>query len=259
MFMEKWFTIEEIDSQTFAISEYGHWEKGHSYLFIGQERAALIDSGTGIGDISRVVSSLTRLPVIVITTHCHWDHIGGHGHFQKIAIHSDDRDWLENGLPIPLEMIRHHLLLLPFTLDPPEEFSVETYFPYTGKPTFVLNDLDQFNLGKRVLHILHTPGHSPGHICIYEEDSGYLVTGDLLYEGTLYANYPSTDPVKFYQSIERLTTLPKVTKLLPGHNNLDIPITHLADTQKAFQQIKSRNQLKHGTGLHTFGSISILL
>lgn len=257
--MEKWFTIKEIDSQTFAISEYGHWEKVHSYLFIGQESAALIDSGTGIGDISRVVSSLTHLPLIVMTTHCHWDHIGGHGHFQKIAIHADDRDWLENGLPIPIEMIRHHLVKEPFILDAPEEFSAETYVPYTGKPTFVLNDLDQFNLGQRVLHILHTPGHSPGHICIYEEDSGYLVTGDLLYEGTLYANYPSTDPVKFDQSIERLTTLPRVTKLLPGHNNLNIPITHLTDTQKAFQQIKSRNQLKHGTGLHTFGSISILL
>lgn len=257
--MQKWFTIQEIDRQTFALSEYGHWEKVHSYLFIGQQRAALIDTGTGIGDIRRIVSFLTHLPIIVITTHCHWDHIGGHGDFQQIAIHVDDLDWLENGLPIPLEMIRQNLVKELFTLEPPETFSVETYFPYTGKPTFILNDLDQFDLGGRILHILHTPGHSPGHICIYEEESGYLVTADLLYEGTLYAHYPSTDPVKFHQSIERLASLPSITKLLPGHNKRHIPITHLTDTQMAFQEIKSRNQLKHGTGLHTFGPISILL
>ncbi|NLC43925.1 MAG: MBL fold metallo-hydrolase, partial [Clostridiales bacterium] len=42
---DNWFTVEEIDSMTYAISEYGHWEKVHSYLVVGDKYAALIDTG----------------------------------------------------------------------------------------------------------------------------------------------------------------------------------------------------------------------
>ncbi len=59
-----WFTVENIDNATFAISEYGHWTQVHSYLFIGKERAALIDTGLGITNIKEVVQQLTQLPVL---------------------------------------------------------------------------------------------------------------------------------------------------------------------------------------------------
>ena len=64
--MDDWFTVEEIDSQTFAISEYKQWEETHCYLLCGNERAVLIDSGLGISNIKRVVSGLTKLPVMVV-------------------------------------------------------------------------------------------------------------------------------------------------------------------------------------------------
>ena len=77
--MSGWFTVDQIDSATFAVSEWGHWEEVHAYLVVGSERAALIDTGTGIDSIKQVVDQLTRLPVVVLTTHAHWDHTGGHG------------------------------------------------------------------------------------------------------------------------------------------------------------------------------------
>lgn len=77
--MNEWFTVERIDAQTFAISEYQHWEETHCYLLCGQDRSALIDTGLGVSNIQCVVDRLTTLPVTVLTTHVHWDHIGGHG------------------------------------------------------------------------------------------------------------------------------------------------------------------------------------
>ena len=78
------FSVEKIDSDTFAISEYKHWEETHCYLLCGTEKAVFIDTGLGVGNIREIVDSLTSLPVTVMTTHVHWDHIGGHRYFEKI-------------------------------------------------------------------------------------------------------------------------------------------------------------------------------
>ena len=56
--MNGWFTIEEIDTQTFAISEYQHYEETHCYLLCGQNKAALIDTGLGVSNIKCVVNHL---------------------------------------------------------------------------------------------------------------------------------------------------------------------------------------------------------
>lgn len=64
--MNNWFTVEQVDFQTFAISEYKHWEETHCYLLFGQKRAILIDTGLGVSNIKNVVDSLTKLPVEVL-------------------------------------------------------------------------------------------------------------------------------------------------------------------------------------------------
>ena len=259
--IDPWFTVEKVDKETFVISEYGHWTKVHSYLCIGNKKAALVDSGLGIGNIKSVVDKLTKLPIIVITTHCHWDHIGGHSHFKNIAIHEAEKEIMEKGIPLPLEFIRtQHVLRHPFIKNPPTYFDIEKYEPFTGKPTLILNDLDVINLGNRELTIIHTPGHSPGHICIYERKTGYLFTGDLLYKGDLLADFPTSNPTEFEKSLTRLIELPyRFLKILPGHNDLDIPISYLVKTQKAFKELKKAGKLNHGTGTHTFPHINIKL
>ena len=127
--MGDWFTVEKIDTQTFAISEYQHYEETHCYLLCGQNEAALIDTGLGVSNIKRIVDSLTALPVTVLTTHVHWDHIGGHRFFDRIAVHETEKDWITGYFPLPLKVVkeisvskaanacgwrdRHHLSLSP--------------------------------------------------------------------------------------------------------------------------------------------------
>ena len=65
--MDSWFTVEQIDQDTFVISEYRHWEETHCYLLCGTKKAILIDTGLGVSNIREVIDGLTKLPVTVIT------------------------------------------------------------------------------------------------------------------------------------------------------------------------------------------------
>jgi glyoxylase-like metal-dependent hydrolase (beta-lactamase superfamily II) len=255
----EWFTVERIDEATFALTEDGHWEHVHCYLFVGSERAALVDTGLGIADIHMVVRTLVELPIVVLTTHVHWDHIGGHGLFGERLVHRLDADWLRDGIPQRLESQRASLMLHGFKKAAPPGFCVERWKSHRGEPTGLLEDGDVIELGARRLSVIHTPGHSPGHVAFHEPDREYLVTGDVLYRGTLDAFYESTDPVAFARSIDRLCELDRVGTILPGHNEFSLARDDLSRAQAAFHAIERKGALHHGSGLHEFGSISIHL
>lgn len=203
--MDNWFEVEKIDTDTYAISEYKHWEEAHSYLLCGTNNAILIDSGLGIANIKKVIDSLTKLPIMVITTHVHWDHIGGHKYFDKIAVHEAEKEWLSAKFPLPLQVVKSNLTCKP--CDFPEDFNLNDYKIYQGDPQKIFRDSDCLNLGNRILKVIHTPGHSPGHCCFYEQERKYLYSGDLIYCGCLDAFYPTTDPKLFRQSIIKSATI----------------------------------------------------
>ncbi|MHB1577274.1 MAG: MBL fold metallo-hydrolase [Candidatus Dormibacteria bacterium] len=254
-----WFTVELVSPQTFALSEYGHWEETHSYLFVGSERAALVDTGLGVGNIRAEVEKLTEVPVIVCTTHCHWDHIGGHSLFDQIAVHRLDADWMENGIPVPVEAHREELMREPFGKQPPAQFTPARWARFQGRPTIVLEDRDVIDLGNRRLTALHTPGHSPGHLCFQERATGLLCTGDLFYRGTLYADYESTDPTAFATSLNRIAELPHVERILPGHHQLNVQPCELVSVRQGLRDLAELGRLHHGSGLQRLGASSILL
>lgn len=251
--MADWFTIEKIDSTTYAISEYKHWEEVHSYLLIGTRSALLIDTGLGVANIKTVVDGLTALPVIVATTHVHWDHIGGHGYFKDIAVHEAEKEWLSN-FPIPLEVVNRNLLKEPCEF--PADFNPAEYRIFQGTPTRVLRDGDVLDLGNRFVQVVHTAGHSPGHCCFYEQDRKYLYSGDLIYQGCLDAFYPTTDPVLFMQSVEKVRSL-KVEKILPAHHLLDNSVSLIEEISEAFRELYQKNGLKQGSGIFDFGKFQI--
>ena len=252
--MSDWFTVEPIDAQTFAISEYKHWEETHCYLLYGRDRAVLIDTGLGVSDIKSVVDRLTKLPVTVLTTHAHWDHIGGHRCFGDIAVHALEKDWLCGRFPLPLPAVKCNLTKKP--CDFPPDFDLDAYQIFQGKPQRLLHGGELLDLGGRTLKVLHTPGHSPGHCCFYESERKYLFSGDLLYKGCLYAFYPTTDPQLFYRSVKTVQQY-EVGKILPGHHALDIPVSLMQDIAAGFARLAETGQLKQGAGLFSFGDFQI--
>ena len=254
--MDSWFTVEPIDGETWAISEYRHWEETHCYLLRGSERAVLIDTGLGVGNLERVVRNLTELPVLVLTTHAHWDHIGGHRQFAQYAVHGAERDWVTGGFPLPLSAVKQQLLRQP--CDFPSAFRPDEYRIFQGEPQLLLQDGMELPLGNRSLTVLHTPGHSPGHCCFHEAERGWLFTGDLLYAGCLDAFYPSTDPLRFYRSVQRVRRL-KPERLFPGHHRLDPEPELIGTVEAAFQELSEAGLLRHGSGLFDYGTFQIHL
>lgn len=254
-----WFTVELIDEQTFAISEYGQWMKVHSYLIAGEEKAVLVDTGLGVGNIRKIVEQLTSLPVEVVTSHAHWDHTGGHPRFERFSIHEAERDWIEGGFDDEAKKIRGYLIREPFTREPPEAFDLDTFRPTSCPVNHLHRDGDRIDLGGRSLRLIHTPGHSPGHICVYEESSGLLVSADLLYQGVLLAGLRFSDSRAFKDSLIRLRDLPRIGHILPGHGRLPVSRDLLDEAVDAFENLDREGLLENGSGLHKFDRLKVHL
>ncbi len=253
--MSDWFTIDRIDADTYIISEYRHWEETHCYLLNGNKRSLLIDTGLGICNISEEVKKLTDKPVTAIATHIHWDHIGGHKYYPDFYAHEEEVDWLAGGFPLSMDTIR---AMVVDRCDLPDGYDVSTYEFFQGTPTRILHDHDTIDLGGRVIEILHTPGHSPGHMCFWEKNRGYLFTGDLVYKDTLFAYYPSTDPQAYLTSLEKVAALP-AKRVFPAHHSLDIHPEILVRMRDAFRHINVEGKLHHGSGTFDYGDWAVWL
>ncbi|MGN0629472.1 MAG: MBL fold metallo-hydrolase [Oscillospiraceae bacterium] len=247
--MDDWFTVDKIDDSTYVISEYRHWEETHCYLLNGVERSLLIDTGLGICNIYDEVAKLTDKPVAAVATHIHWDHIGGHKYFSDFYAHENELDWLNGKFPLPLEAVKNMVM---DRCDHPEGYDVNGYELFQGTPTRVLKDGDKIDLGGRILEVIHTPGHSPGHMCFWEEKRGYLFTGDLVYKDTLLAYYPSTDPEAYLSSLEKISLLP-AKRVFPGHHSLDIEPEIVFRMRDSFRALKKEEKLRHGSGTFSYG------
>lgn len=78
-----WFKVYDVGHDTYAIDEPYNWEETIAYLILGKNKALLFDTGMGMDSISLVVKELTKLPVCVLNSHTHQDHIGGNYELPK--------------------------------------------------------------------------------------------------------------------------------------------------------------------------------
>ena len=113
-------------------------------------------------------------------------------------------------------------------------------------------------LGGRVIRVLHTPGHAPGHMCFWEPERGYLFTGDLVYKDVLFAYYPSTDPEAYLDSLEKVAALP-VKRVFPAHHSLEIKPEILGRMRDVFRELKAAGKLRHGSGKFDYGDWGVWL
>ncbi len=253
--MKDWFTVDKIDGTTYIISEYRHWEETHCYLLIGEERCLLIDTGLGIRNIHEQVRKLTQKPVTAVATHIHWDHIGGHKYFPDFYAHQAELNWLRGEFPLSIQTVRN---MVCDRCDLPEGYDVNSYEFFQGNPSKVLTGGEIIDLGGREIEVLHTPGHSPGHMCFWEKARKYLFTGDLVYKDTLFAYYPSTDPIAYLSSLEKLAALPS-ERIFPAHHSLDIQPEIVTRMRNAFLELKANGKLRHGAGTFHYGDWSVWL
>ena len=264
---DDWFQVHAVAPGVFAISEPRQAEGVNSFLIIGSTRAVLFDSGLGVAHIDRVVAKLTSLPVIVINSHTHFDHVGGNRGFTDVR-NLDD--------PYSAASARGEVgkSLAAYAANTLDEDSVCGPLPagVTGReyaiPTWHLaahvRDGEQLDLGGRVVEVLRTPGHTPDSLCLLERTGGLLFTGDTYYSGDIYLWAPETSVADYTASIDRLVGLGNDVKiLLTAHGSPVAEPSRLVELQQALQAIKagtaSPEQTPENRRLFRFEHFSILM
>lgn len=168
------------------------------------KKAVLIDPGAGSKRISEWLKEKDLDIELIILTHGHYDHIGAVEYLRnelnvKVAIHQDDA-----------EMIT----------DPAKNFSKLLGLNISLHPAdIILQDNQEISVGEMTIKILHTPGHTPGGICILTEQG--VFSGDTLFDGSIgRTDFPGGDLKTLLKSIrEKLLVLSDEIKVYPGHES----------------------------------------
>jgi glyoxylase-like metal-dependent hydrolase (beta-lactamase superfamily II) len=165
--------------------------------------AAIIDVPFDSSDqLLDAIDSLNLSVKMILLTHSHWDHIGDVKYLKKklkvpVSIHEEDAENLKipgsDGLPL-FQEVKGVI------------------------PDHLLKDGEKIKIGELEAEVIHTPGHTPGGVCFYFPKESLLIAGDTLFKGTIgNLSFPTSDPSKMWDSLKRLSGLPKETRVISGH------------------------------------------
>jgi glyoxylase-like metal-dependent hydrolase (beta-lactamase superfamily II) len=261
---DPWFEVYRVSPDTLALVEPYHYEEAISYLILGRDRAVLLDTGMGVANLQAAVERLNseNLPVVVVNTHGHYDHVGDNHRFAQVWAFDDNREVaaIERGKS-PAEcaefMKRHWYLELPAGFNP------AAYEIRPSRVTRRLHHGEVLDVGGRTLTVHHTPGHSTGSICLLDSRHGLLFTGDTFYPGTMYAHFPESSLQQYRRSIDYLVSLlDQVSHLCPAHNEAYAPRERLEQMQHAFDAIERGEapyELMEGARVYRFEGFGLML
>lgn len=251
---DDWFEVYKITEDTYALYEPYQFDEAISYLALGDEDAALIDTGTGLGNIKRVVAELTGLPVFVLNTHTHWDHIGDNHQFTDILCFNHPECIQKMTKGVSNEKLRPSITGDSVWKPLPESIDADTWAIPSAEPTSLLEDGDVIDLGGRTIEIIHTPGHSPGSICLLDKKNRILFTGDTYFPGPLYAHSEDVNIKDYLMSMTKLASrVDEYDFLCAGHNDPWIKSEVIPRVAKAFNDIMAgEGDFKEDKGLRRY-------
>jgi glyoxylase-like metal-dependent hydrolase (beta-lactamase superfamily II) len=221
----EWFHVAELEPGVHLVGEPGHV---CNWLIRGRDRSVLLDTGLGVADIAAAVAPVVTSPIEVVSSHAHFDHVGGNDGFAVRHAHPlgaeligscaperllHDYARLVAGLPAAFAALRgadegFHLLGPDEAVRewPPPGIGAngEGWRIETPPPTAMLHDGDVLDLGDRQLRVLHTPGHAPDHLCLLDERAGILFAQDQAYYGPHLVYFEDSDVGDWARSARRL-------------------------------------------------------
>jgi glyoxylase-like metal-dependent hydrolase (beta-lactamase superfamily II) len=269
-----WFHVAEMEPGVHLVAEPGHV---CSWLIHGRERSVLLDTGLGVADVAAAIAPVATSPVEVVTSHAHFDHVGGNERFEVRHAHPLGAALI--GRCAPDGLLREYAALVAgmpatfarlleldraeFALVGPDE-TVRDWPPpgigaggegwsiATPPPTAALDEGDVLDLGGRSLRVLHTPGHAPDHLCLLDEPAGILFAQDQAYYGPHLVYEEDTDVAAWARSARRLAdelrgmirTVYVAHCLRPA-----VPPRHLDELAEAGEAIVGGAPLEAGQGL----------
>lgn len=220
--IKKWFTIKEVFPHIWGIGEFNHPEKVISYLCVGKKKALLFDTGMGIESILDTAKKITPLPICILNSHCHPDHMGGNWLFNDILFYKT-----AFGLKKAKRGYSFKETLSYFNVNKP--FSVKSFSIKKIVTNGEIIDIAPFHF-----QVIATPGHTPDSLCLYEKRYKLLFTGDTLYQGPIYIFLKESRPTAYRRSIEELSKL-NISLILPGHNTFSLKKEALIHVRKSLE------------------------
>ena len=208
------------------------------YVVAGNTQAMVIDTSIGFCNIREIAESLTSLPLVLVNTHGHIDHVGGNWGFEAAYMNLADLKVAEEdyGMPRLRETIRANGLVFP---------------PFTH-----VEDGHIFDLGGLELQVFYLPGHTAGEIALLDRKDRILFSGDGIVE-QLWLQLPESQPVKTQiEGMERLRRYrDSFDTILHGHS--DVPMgAELFDTMlDALKDLEAGNT-EHDVDYEWLGHVS---
>ena len=196
--MQEFYHIEKVSDYIYQITSK---ENTNCQLIVGTEKALLFDTGYGIGNLAEEVKKITSLPVIVVNSHGHLDHINGNNQFEgTIYIHEADLALAGNHSCMncragAVENAKHTPNFLEHTEENilPEGFDADSYIHATMPEWTFVEEGHTFDLGGITLEVIHFPGHTVGSIGLWDAQDKILFIGDAFGPFTwLFADEAST-------------------------------------------------------------------
>ena len=214
---EDWYRVQDMGDGVTLIDEphIQPFYRCNIWHVRGRDRDMLVDSGMGVVSLREWVPLVTERNLTAVASHTHFDHIGCHHEFEERAVHRAEAEILAGPT-------RASTLADPYVTDeifdtlPPLPYASADYSVRGAGATRLLEDGDVMDLGDRHFEVIHTPGHSPGGIALWEAATGILFSGDIVYDGPLIEDTYHSDPQDYHASMVRLFDLP-VRMVHGGH------------------------------------------
>ena len=236
---DDWFQVYESAPGVYSIVEPFQIEETISHLIVGTDRALLFDTGLGLLPIKPVVERITELPVTVLNSHTHYDHVGGNWEFDSVLA-VDTEYTRANMAGFANSVIGIDFVPEAFCKGVPDGVDLAAFATKPWRASALVADGDVIELGDRVITVLHVPGHTPDSLALLDADNRLLFTGDTWYDASLWLFVRETNLDEYEDSIARLVAFESnVDYLLGAHNSSRFDAGILQRVQSAIAKIRA--------------------
>jgi glyoxylase-like metal-dependent hydrolase (beta-lactamase superfamily II) len=236
---DDWYQVYESADGVFSIVEPYQLQETISHLIVGKESALLFDTGIGLIPLRPVVERITNLPVIVLNSHTHYDHVGGNWEFDTVLA-VDSVYTRANMAGFENSRIAGDFLPEAFCKGAPEGAEIAAFHTKPWMASGLVKDGEMIDLGGRTLEVLHVPGHTPDALALLDAENRLLFTGDTWYDASLWLFVRETNLEDYVVSISRLAELEsKVDFLLGAHNLAIVEANRLKKVDSVTRKIRS--------------------
>ncbi|TIX37532.1 MAG: MBL fold metallo-hydrolase, partial [Mesorhizobium sp.] len=171
----------------------------------GRDRDLLFDTGLGHFSLRYHVPLVTERKLTCVASHTHFDHIGCHHEFPDRCVHPAEAEILAD--PRNEWTVADRYATDEMFDGMPQGWDTKRYRILPAPAGRLLEQGDIVDLGDRAFEVIHTPGHSPGGIALYENRTGILFSGDIVYDGPLIDDVYHSDIDDYVETLLRMRDL----------------------------------------------------